>query len=377
MSNAYFYKNHNGMVVGPVSPLELKKLAQLGSIQGETMIKMGGGNWVKAGSIRVLFNFPSQITPVSLGEGPTPSQTIQPRPSTLQDYTTPPPVPRTIVGNSRPQREYDSVEMDEKKGRIGPPQKRVPIQELTNRGFWTRDLGKSPKWICICVALIILGYKPFVFVYNLNVLNTNKAIIEYNKGVEMSKYNQFDKAIDHYTKSIEIDPKMADAYANRGAAYLRLKQFENALKDCNSAIAMDPKMAYAYGNRGAAYLGLEQFENALKDCNSALALDPKMANAYYNRGVAYLMLKHFDNALKDCNSAIALDPKMAYAYGVRGAANLGLKQFDKSIADYSKAIDIDPNDPDFYDVRGNAYKEIGKDREAQADFSTAKKLRGE
>ena len=43
------------------------------------------------------------------------------------------------------------------------------------------------------------------------------------------------KAIDDYTRAIELDPENADTYDNRGLAYVTLSQYQKAIDDCYQA----------------------------------------------------------------------------------------------------------------------------------------------
>ena len=43
--------------------------------------------------------------------------------------------------------------------------------------------------------------------------------------------SEYDKAIDDFTKTIELNPDSAGAYNNRGNAYSNLEQYDKVLKD--------------------------------------------------------------------------------------------------------------------------------------------------
>lgn len=57
-------------------------------------------------------------------------------------------------------------------------------------------------------------------------------------------------AIQHYSKSIDLDPKLAQAYNNRAYTYMRLHQYDKALPDLDKAIALKPNYIQARMNRG-------------------------------------------------------------------------------------------------------------------------------
>ena len=147
---------------------------------------------------------------------------------------------------------------------------------LSTIGVWTGSLALFGLFMIIMIFLI--GY----------MSGNNLAKKSFNQGLENSKLKQYDKAIADYTRAIELDPKLADAYYNRGVDCGKLKQYDKAIGDYTKAIELDPKSANAYYGRGVAYANLNQFDKAITDYTKAIELDPKSAWAYNKRGETYL-----------------------------------------------------------------------------------------
>lgn len=57
----------------------------------------------------------------------------------------------------------------------------------------------------------------------------------YIRGLAHSKKGELDKAIENYTKAIELKPDYADAYYNRGGTWLRIGEREKAKSDLATA----------------------------------------------------------------------------------------------------------------------------------------------
>lgn len=74
-------------------------------------------------------------------------------------------------------------------------------------------------------------------------------------------------------------------FYNRGLAYLREKKYEDAAADFSHTIQLNPKVAQAYYNRALAYYASDQYTDAMTDLDRALALNAKNASAYYVRGL--------------------------------------------------------------------------------------------
>lgn len=86
-----------------------------------------------------------------------------------------------------------------------------------------------------------------------------------NEANEFFKKQNYGKAIEMYTKAIELDPENAVCYANRSFAHLREEAFGYALQDAIAAIKANPNYIKGYYRRAAAYMSLGKFKLALSD----------------------------------------------------------------------------------------------------------------
>src|SRR4030067_699181 len=84
--------------------------------------------------------------------------------------------------------------------------------------------------------------------------------------------SKHDKAIEDYSKSIDMNPNNAEAYGNRGLIYYKKGQYDRAIEDFNKAIAINPNDADAYRNRGRAYYDKGFMEKAMADFQKACDL---------------------------------------------------------------------------------------------------------
>ena len=64
-----------------------------------------------------------------------------------------------------------------------------------------------------------------------------------NLGVFQIMGEQYDKAIESFSKAIELNPEHAAAYTHRGCAYAMTGELDKALIDHNKAIALDPEFS--------------------------------------------------------------------------------------------------------------------------------------
>src|SRR5579863_3334322 len=108
----------------------------------------------------------------------------------------------------------------------------------------------------LCIS-VLLGF---------NTLNAQTAQQYFDMGNAFFKNGQFDQAIDNYTKSIRLAPKVSTTYFARGHAYnLGKNLFDLAIKDYNIGLNFDPTNLTAIGERGNCYYVLRNYDMALAD----------------------------------------------------------------------------------------------------------------
>jgi tetratricopeptide (TPR) repeat protein len=63
-------------------------------------------------------------------------------------------------------------------------------------------------------------------------------------GLAYAEKGQYDRAIENFSKAVEIDSNNASVYSNRGDAYYYKGQYDHAISDCSRAIEINPKYAF-------------------------------------------------------------------------------------------------------------------------------------
>lgn len=89
----------------------------------------------------------------------------------------------------------------------------------------------------------------------------------------------YEKAIEMYTKAIEMNPTVAAYYGNRSLAHLRTECFGYALEDASKALELDKNYIKGYYRRATAYMSLGKFKLALKDYETVKKAKPNDKDA--------------------------------------------------------------------------------------------------
>ncbi len=110
---------------------------------------------------------------------------------------------------------------------------------------------------------------------DVTLKSPGKARGYYNYGVYMQKYGDLNKALELYSRAIQIEPGKTEALVNRGNVYDDMALRQLALEDYGRALAFDPRNESAYFNRGVTFERLGLIPAALADYDQACGLGPE------------------------------------------------------------------------------------------------------
>jgi tetratricopeptide (TPR) repeat protein len=185
---------------------------------------------------------------------------------------------------------------------------------------------------------------------------------------------ELDRAVDDWTKIVELEPDNAESYIGRAKLWLNRSEWEKAITDLSRAISIEPNDAYCYRLRAHVWNAKHDYDKVISDCGQSIELEPKNATGLITRAQAWLAKNEYDKAIADATAGIALDAAEPLAYLWRGLAWSRKKEFDKAIADYSDAIRLDPVDPQLYYNRAWARQQKGDRARAMEDYAAGVEL---
>ncbi|CAJ1928335.1 unnamed protein product [Sphenostylis stenocarpa] len=206
-----------------------------------------------------------------------------------------------------------------------------------------------------------------------------EALKEKEAGNAAYKKKDFDTAIQHYTKALELDDKDISYLTNRAAVYLEMGKYDECIKDCDTAVERgrelrsDFKMiARALTRKGTALVkmakcskdydpAIETFQKALtehrnpdtlkklneaekakKDLEQEEYFDPKLADEEREKGNEFFKQQKYPEAVKHYTESIRRNPKDPRAYSNRAACYTKLGAMPEGLKDAEKCIELDP-----------------------------------
>ena len=120
---------------------------------------------------------------------------------------------------------------------------------------------------------------------------------------------KFSDAIEKINQSLELKNDWEIPYFYRAVANQALENFDEAILDYTKALQLNDKMTDAYYNRAKILLSRKDIENpdinrAISDLEKALELDPNFVNALYAMGAAQKKIENYHKALEFLARAI-------------------------------------------------------------------------
>jgi tetratricopeptide (TPR) repeat protein len=154
--------------------------------------------------------------------------------------------------------------------------------------------------------------------------------------------------IKYFSKALEINPMLAEAYEKRGTLYFFQEKFDHFIQDFQTYIGLTSPKAEDYRMLGMGYLKSGFYERAIDKFNHAIEMEPDMMSAYAYRAEAYRLSGKYEETIHDATIAIALigdGRTKSDAYRTRAKAFRETGRNDLAIADVNAAWDIDPRVP--------------------------------
>lgn len=174
----------------------------------------------------------------------------------------------------------------------------------------------------------------------------NKALNEsFNAGMTALQAKDYQTASDSFTKAAEVDPKQYAVWANMAAAFEGLAGTKTgdektaalgkAVEAYTKALELKPDDAGLHNNFALCLVKQKKIEEAKAELEKAAALDPTQAGKYYfNLGAVMVNTGQNDAATDAFKKAVSLDPNHADSWYYIGNTLSGKLQVqgDKVIA---------------------------------------------
>ena len=106
--------------------------------------------------------------------------------------------------------------------------------------------------------------------------NDQKLTLLLAEGSKAVNSNDFNKAIDIFTKVIKLDPSWAEAWNKRATVLYLVGQYKKSQNDINRVLELEKRHFGALAGQGLVNIKLKNYEKAIKSYEKVLEIHPNM-----------------------------------------------------------------------------------------------------
>ncbi|SHH28087.1 Tfp pilus assembly protein PilF [Anaerosphaera aminiphila DSM 21120] len=164
------------------------------------------------------------------------------------------------------------------------------------------------------------------------------------------------KALELFSKCVELDDMDYISYNDMGAIYEELKEYEKAKFFFEKSLEINPNYFRALFNMGVIFGRMGNINKALSYYKEALE-ESKDSYIYLNMSAAYIEKRDYRSAVEILTEGIHYNAKSVNLYYNRACSKVNLGDRKSAIVDLKRAIDLNEdvvdwakNDPDLCDI---------------------------
>jgi len=176
------------------------------------------------------------------------------------------------------------------------------------------------------------------------------ALKEKEAGNAAYKKKNFDEAIEHYTKALDLWDEDITFLTNRAAVYLEMGNYDKCIEDCDSAVSKGTELhtdfkiiAKAMTRKGKALVKLERYDEAIEIFNQSLT--------EHRNADTLNALRETEKILKDAQDKAYVDLDLCAQEKEAGNEAFKLQQYPEAVKHYTEALKRGPPE-----VNEEAYK---------------------
>jgi len=235
----------------------------------------------------------------------------------------------------------------------------------------------------------------------------DQAVKEKDLGNDAYKKKDFETAIKHYDKAIELDPTNIVFYTNKAAVFFEQSELDKCLELCEKAVTIGRENRADYkliskplARSGNVYYKRKDYKQALYYYNKSLSefrspdvlkksqecqkiikeeerkayMDPEKANEEKLKGNTAFQKGDFPTALKHYSDAVKRNPEDAKIFSNRAACYMKLMEFPLALSDCEECIKLDPTFVKGYLRKGACLLAMKDSSKAMQTYAKAKEL---
>ena len=175
------------------------------------------------------------------------------------------------------------------------------------------------------------------------------------------KHSQLlEEAKDDYTRAIQRDPRMVEAYVNRGYTLNDMQDPQHASEDFHTALKLAPNNGIAHLGLSFSELQLRQAKQALEEAKEAQQLMGESGATHLAMATAYRQQHLLASAEQEYRTAIKFAPKDLQLQLALADTLYDMRRYQQSVDALNAALALSPDDPLIYARMAHAYAHLGR-----------------
>lgn len=137
------------------------------------------------------------------------------------------------------------------------------------------------------------------------------------------------KASDFLSKGINLNPNSSTGYFGRATiSFWGNWEYQNGLVHLQKSLDLNPKFAEAYEAKAELFTALGEFELAKEAIDQALELNPLSPNHYYTIGNIYYLQGQYDKAVRSLDASLKIDSAFILSIELKTACLIQKNDFE-------------------------------------------------
>ncbi len=172
--------------------------------------------------------------------------------------------------------------------------------------------------ILIAVVALVVGLLGGYLVFSIS--NAGKAQ-QTNAAIPVGSGSSADytQRIDQAEKIVAQDPKNLNAWISLGNDYFDTEQSQKAINAYSKALEIEPNNPNVLTDQGVMFRKIGWYDKALANFEKTLKIDPNHLQSLFNAGIVYAVdMKQPDKAVPYWNKYLKLDSNSPTANQIRG-----------------------------------------------------------
>lgn len=157
--------------------------------------------------------------------------------------------------------------------------------------------------------------------------------VERHLGEMATKREQYEQALSHYQRVLDLEPDSADAWLDVGEAHAALKHFEEAETSYKRSLELEPDALGSYCALSKLYSDNDQLPQAIEVIEQGIAANPDSALLYIYLAATYMERDDYSKAGEYITKAEQIDPESEFV--VRYRQILNTLQSNQSLATHN------------------------------------------